>query len=94
MPRTNRPPSPLRVVFGANLRSTRKAQGMTVFDVAHACRMDWSYINQIERGERNAGIDVLDALATAVGVPLRDLLKEKVPPISDDSKTEKGEHSG
>lgn len=76
MPRTNRPSSPLRTVFGANLRAARKEQGLTVFDVAHASRMDWSYVHQIERGERNVGLDVLDALAQAVNRKLIDLLDE------------------
>ena len=74
MPRTSRPPSPLRAVFGGNLRAARKARGMSVFDVAYRSKVDWSYINQIERGERNAGLDILDALAQAVGVKLVDLL--------------------
>ncbi len=36
--------------------------------------MNWSYIAQIERGERNISIDNMTALADGLGVPLRDLL--------------------
>lgn len=72
----------MRVVFGGNLRSTRRAKGLSVFDVAYAIKMDWSYISQIERGKRNVGIDVMDALAGAIGVQLIDLLQ----PLTDPKK--------
>ncbi|MBZ9752907.1 helix-turn-helix domain-containing protein [Deinococcus sp. HMF7604] len=42
--------------------------------MAQASQMDWSYISQIERGKRNVGIDILDALAHAVGASVVDLL--------------------
>ncbi|UQN10649.1 helix-turn-helix domain-containing protein [Deinococcus sp. QL22] len=74
MPKTNQPASPLRAVFGANLRATRKAKGLSIFDIAHDSKIDWSYISQIERGQRNSGLDMLDALAQAVGVRVVDLL--------------------
>lgn len=47
---------------------------MTLEDVAERAAMNWSYIAQVERGERNVGIDNMAALAEALGVPLRDLL--------------------
>nr|WP_226342366.1 helix-turn-helix transcriptional regulator [Deinococcus sp. AJ005] len=67
-------------MFGENLRATRKAKGLSTFDVAYAIKMDWSYISQIERGGRNVGLDVMDALAGAVGVPLVDLLRTEYKP--------------
>lgn len=77
MPKTSRPPSPLRLVFGVNLRAARKEQNLTVFDVAQSCRVDWSYIHQIERGERNVGIDIMDALAQAVHRDVTELLSRE-----------------
>ncbi|THF85498.1 helix-turn-helix transcriptional regulator [Deinococcus sp. KSM4-11] len=74
MPRTSRPFSPLRAVFGARYRAARKTRGLTLDDVAHAAQIDWSYLAQLERGQRNVGIDVMDALARAIGVPLHELL--------------------
>lgn len=52
----------------------RKAKGLSIFDIAQDIKMDWSYISQIERGQRNVGLDVLDALAGAVQVRLVELL--------------------
>ena len=75
MPREKRSASPLRQVFGTQLRAARQARGMTIFDLAYAAQVDWSYVTQIENGRKNASLDVLDALATAVGVPLVTLLQ-------------------
>lgn len=47
---------------------------LTLEDVAEKAQMNWSYIAQVERGERNISIDNMTALAAAVECPLRDLL--------------------
>lgn len=78
MPFEKRSVSPLRLVFGTQLRAARQARGMTIADLAYAARVDWSYLTQIEAGRKNASLDVLDALATAVGVSLIDLLQSPI----------------
>lgn len=66
------PPSDLRVLFGRRLREERRRQQLTLEDVAEKSGLNWSYIAQIERGERNVGIDNIDALAKAVqSTPVR-----------------------
>lgn len=75
MPRVKRTPSPLRQIFGTQLRAARKAKELTIFDVAYAAHVDWSYVAQIETGKNNPSLDVMDALAQAVGLPLDQLLK-------------------
>lgn len=62
------PPSALRIVFGQRLREERRARNLTLEDVAERSGLNWSYIAQIERGERNIGIDNIDALARALSV--------------------------
>lgn len=52
------------------MRATRKVKELSIFDIAYAIKMDWSYISQIERGGRNVGLDIMDALAGAVDVPV------------------------
>lgn len=74
MSRAKRTPSPLRQIFGARLRDARKAQDLTIFDVAYVAHVDWSYVAQIETGKNNPSLDVMDALAHAVGMPLDQLL--------------------
>lgn len=74
MARVKRDPSDTRRMFGERLRSRRKELQLTLEDVAERAQMNWSYIAQVERGERNVGIDNMTALAEALDIPLRDLL--------------------
>lgn len=74
MPATKRAPSAARKKFGQQLRKARHEVSLTLEDVAELADMNWSYIAQVERGERNIGIDNMEALAKAVGKPLRNLL--------------------
>lgn len=74
MARDKRPPGGVRVTFGARVRQERKAANMTLEDLAERADMNWSYIAQVERGERNIGIDNMMAIAEGLGIPLRDLL--------------------
>ncbi|WP_135230474.1 helix-turn-helix domain-containing protein [Deinococcus fonticola] len=74
MARVKRDPSDTRRMFGERLRSRRKELKLTLEDVAEKAQMNWSYIAQVERGERNVSIDNMAALAEALDVSLRDLL--------------------
>ncbi|WP_295816557.1 helix-turn-helix domain-containing protein [uncultured Deinococcus sp.] len=69
------PPSALRIVFGQRLREERRARNLTLEDVAERSGLNWSYIAQIERGERNIGIDNIDALSRAIGVEAHLMLQ-------------------
>lgn len=75
MPREKRSVRPLRQVFGTQLQAARQTGGMTIFDLAYAAQVDWSYVTQTENGRKNVSLNVLDGLATAVGVPLVALLQ-------------------
>ncbi|MHA0036775.1 helix-turn-helix domain-containing protein (plasmid) [Deinococcus sp. PESE-38] len=71
------------MVFGRNLRLTRIGQNLSIYDVAAKAEVDWSYLAQIERGERSVGIDVMAALAEAVDTPLFQLLNPALLPINE-----------
>lgn len=58
------------------MRAERRARGLTLEDVSEKADMAWNYIAQVERGERNIGIDNMAALADALGLPLSELLIE------------------
>lgn len=77
MPTTKRSASLARSIFGRRLREARHQRGLTLEDVAEAADMNWSYIAQVERGERNVGIDNMAALAEAVGTHLSALLQSE-----------------
>lgn len=75
MPRTKRAPSTARKLFGQRLRAERHTRGLTLEDVGETADIAWNYVAQVERGERNIGIDNMAALADALGLELADLLR-------------------
>lgn len=68
----------LHQVFGANVRRLRKARGLTQEQLAHDLDIDVSYLGQIERGERNTTLGIVEKAAEAFQLPAADLL---VPPV-------------
>ncbi|MFK7604213.1 helix-turn-helix domain-containing protein [Deinococcus sp. SM5_A1] len=80
MPRTKRAPSAARKLFGQRLRAERHARGLTLEDVGEQADIAWNYVAQVERGERNIGIDNMAALADALGMELAKLLLPKEEP--------------
>ncbi|MGW4663251.1 helix-turn-helix domain-containing protein [Streptosporangium sandarakinum] len=59
---------------GALLREIRKRARRTQKDIANAAGIDQSYLSFLESGARIASDDVLNRIATALGVPV-DLLR-------------------
>ena len=57
-----------------NVRRLRIAQGMTQEDLAAKADITRSYLGHLEARGKNVSIDVLAALADALGVDPRDLL--------------------
>lgn len=80
MPATKRPPSAARKLFGQRLRAERRARGLTLEDVGEVADIAWNYVAQVERGERNIGIDNMAALADALNIPLAELLQVNAAP--------------
>ncbi|MFC3859960.1 helix-turn-helix domain-containing protein [Deinococcus antarcticus] len=76
-PRQQRPPSPERLIFGRRVREERQKGGWTLEALAAEAQMNWSYIAQIERGERNLPIDTMSLIAQALGVSVISLLTEE-----------------
>lgn len=64
----------LHQVFGANVRRLRKARGLTQEQLAHDLDLDVSYLGQIERGERNTTLAVVERAAAIFSVTPASLL--------------------
>ena len=63
--------------LGVNVKRLRKAGGLTQEALAHEVEIDVSYLGQIERGERNPTLSLVQRLADALGVgPLILLARE------------------
>jgi transcriptional regulator with XRE-family HTH domain len=55
--------------FGRNLRKFREAAGLTQEALAERADLDRTYLSDVERGLRNAGIKNIVRLAKALGIP-------------------------
>lgn len=65
----------IREILAVNLRTYRKAAGLSQEELAHRADIDRTYISALERCVYAAGIDVVDRLAVALGVTAVDLLR-------------------
>ena len=66
----------LAQIFGANVRRVRREQGMTLEALAHDVGLAYTYVGQIERGQRNPTLDVVERIAGVLNVTPLSLLGE------------------
>lgn len=59
-----------------NLRRLRVAAGLSQEALAVDANVDRSYMGRLERGTVNAGVDVLEKIATALGCKVADFFRE------------------
>lgn len=69
----------IREVFGRNLRVLRKERGLSQEALAHEADVDRTYISALERGVYSATIDMVDKLASVLGVEPAALLRRPSP---------------
>jgi len=67
--------SALRRRVGIEVRVLRVMHGWTQEVLAEVAGLHRNYVGYVERGERNVGIDNLERLARALGVPVAVLLR-------------------
>ncbi|MGY5810126.1 helix-turn-helix domain-containing protein [Rhizobium sp. LEGMi198b] len=67
----------IREVFARNLKVARQAKGLSQEELAFRAGIDRTYISSLERSVYNASIDVVDRLATVLGVEASELLKRR-----------------
>lgn len=65
----------LRDVIGEVLREERHEQGRTLADVAEAAAVSLPYLSEIERGTKEVSSDLLEAVHTALGLDLGEVLE-------------------
>jgi transcriptional regulator with XRE-family HTH domain len=64
-----------RVTFGQAVRRQREALGFSQETFAEKANIHRTYISSIELGKVSVGIEVANALATALGLRLSDLIR-------------------
>ncbi len=67
---TKRAPSDYLVKLGEDLRSLRKAQGLTLSGLANESGRSISFLSKIERGLARPSVTALQEIAEALGVPV------------------------
>lgn len=66
----------LRDVIGDVLRRARTSQGRTLREVSHSARVSLGYLSEVERGRKEASSELLNAICTALEVPLSQVLAD------------------
>ena len=66
----------LRTEIGDVLRGIRRAQGRTLREVSSVAQVSLGYLSEVERGQKEASSELLEAITDALGVPLWYVLRE------------------
>jgi transcriptional regulator with XRE-family HTH domain len=72
----------ISATIGANLRRRRQAAGLSLADLASTAGIGKTTLHALEMGEGNPTLSTLWALASALGVPLGDLLDDRSAPVA------------
>ena len=67
--------SDIAKVLGKRIRNYRTAMGLSQEKLAEFSGCHHTYIGQIERGEKNATIESIEKIATALDIPLSKLFE-------------------
>jgi len=68
----------LRHAVGQTLREVRTAQRRTLRDVARAARVSLGYLSEVERGQKEASSELLNAICSALGLTLSHVMADVV----------------
>lgn len=70
-------PYSLQRLVAANLRRLRLENGLSQEELAARCGYHRTYVGSVERGERNITLSTLEAIAEALSIDPRELLKDE-----------------
>lgn len=73
----------IREVFARNLKALRLAKGLSQEELAHLADIDRTYISSLERCVYSASIDVVERLASVLGVEASDLLLRRTTGLTE-----------
>lgn len=66
------------LVLGRRVCELREGAGLTQEALAHAAGLHWTYVGQVERGERNLSYRSLLKLARGLGIAPSELVPSEV----------------
>ncbi len=65
----------IQTALGARIRKLRKALEWSQERLAESSGMHWTYIGQVERGERNLTLQSIQAIAKALNLKISELFR-------------------
>ncbi|MBQ7145173.1 MAG: helix-turn-helix transcriptional regulator [Lachnospiraceae bacterium] len=78
----------LSLIIGTRIRLARKKAGLSQEKLAELADVHPTYIGQLERGEKNATLESIHKISSALSIPLEKLF-EKIDLLSDTVGTER-----
>lgn len=63
----------LKIAFGQHLTQLRKERDMSIHQLAHACDLEYSHVQRIEKGKVNIALTTLVALAQGLDLSMEEL---------------------
>lgn len=72
----------LRSHIGQTLRAARSEQSRTLRDVARQARVSLGYLSEVERGQKEASSELLNAICSALGLSLSAVITDVARDIS------------
>lgn len=84
--------SDLSAAVGNRIRTLRTARGVSLSALAAITQLGKGTLSELERGHRNPTLDTLFAIATALSVPLGDLLAADDAGPAEHQRTAPGAH--
>ena len=63
-------------LVGERIRFFRKERGLSQEELAYRAALHNTYIGQVERGEKNATIESLSKISTALGITVAELFRD------------------
>jgi len=63
-------------LIGESIKHRRKEKGMTQQELAEKVELSTNYVGLIERGDRHAGLDILQKIADVFGIGLKGLFEK------------------
>lgn len=74
------PKSPAAGEFGARVRARRVELGLTLEGAAPRCELHWSFLGQVERGQRNVSLHNILKVAKGLEIDPGELVRGLEPP--------------
>ena len=68
--------SEISKIIGKRIRNYRTAQGLSQERLAELSGTHHTYIGQIERGEKNATVESIEKISSALNLPLSELFEK------------------